>query len=241
MAKLEWDAVGSRVYETGTDHGVLYLQDDKNEYVKGTVWNGLTGVTESPSGAEANDMYADNIKYASARSAETFGCTIEAYTYPDEFAECDGSAEPIPGVRIGQQSRKPFGFSYRTEVHNDTASEADDGYKLHLVYNATASPSEKGYTTVNDSPEAITFSWEVTTLPVNVEGYKPTSLIVIDSTKASKDMMDALEAILYGTEDEDPRLPMPNEVIKIMKEAESSKPVVPPVVEEGGEDAEISG
>lgn len=241
MAKLEWDAIGTRIYETGTDHGVLYLQDEKNEYVNGVVWNGLTGVTESPSGAEANDMYADNIKYASARSAETFGCTIEAYTYPDEFAECDGSVEPVAGVRIGQQSRKPFGFSYRTEIHNDTASESDDGYKLHLVYNATASPSEKAYTTVNDSPEGLTFSWEVTTLPINVEGYKPTSLIVIDSTKADKTMLANLEEILYGSDTEEARLPLPDEVLKLMKEAESSKPVVPPVVEEGEEDPEIQG
>lgn len=217
MAKLEWDAIGSRVYETGTSKGVLYLQDDTNAYVKGFAWNGLTGVTESPSGAEANDIWADNIKYASMRSAETFGCTIEAYTYPDEFAQCDGSAEPTPGVFVGQQSRKPFGFSYQTEVHNDTASEADDGYKLHLVYNATASPSEKGFTTINDSPEAITFSWEVTTLPINVSGYKPTSLIVIDSTKADKTKLAALEAILYGSEESEPRLPLPDEVLTLME------------------------
>lgn len=214
MARLEWDATGERYYEMGTDHGVLYMQDDSNEYSKGVAWNGLTAVTESPSGAEPTDLYADNIKYASLRSAETWGGTIEAYTYPDEFAQCDGSAQPTPGVSIGQQRRVPFGFSYRTEVHNDTATEADDGYKLHLVYNATASPSEKSYSTINDSPEAITFSWEITTTPINVTGLKPTSIITIDSTKVDAAKLKQLEDILYG-ESEDPKLPLPDEVVKI--------------------------
>lgn len=214
--KLEWDATGTRFYEMGTDHGVLYLQDDKNEYSKGVAWNGLTAITESPSGADANDLWADNIKYGSIRAAEKFGCTVEAFTYPDEFAECDGSAEPIPGLSIGQQRRKPFGFSYRTEIHNDTASEKDDGYKIHLVYGATASPSDKGYTTINDSPDAITFSWEIDTTPVNVTGYKPTALMVVNTTKFEPEMIKKLEDILYGTEDDEARLPLPDEVISIL-------------------------
>ncbi len=217
MAKLEWDATGERFYEMGTDHGVLYLQDETNTYSKGVAWNGLTAVTESPSGAEPTDLYADNIKYASLRSAETFGCTIEAYTYPDEFAQCDGSYQPAPGVSVGQQRRVPFGFSYRTEVHNDTASETDDGYKLHLVYNATASPSEKGYSTINDSPEAITFSWEITTTPINVTELKPTAIITIDSTKVDKTKLGQLEELLYGTESAEPKLPLPDEVVNIFK------------------------
>lgn len=173
MAKLVWDKTGERYYETGVNRGVLYPQDSHGKYPKGVVWNGLTAVTKSPGGAEASDYYADNIKYASIRSAETYGATIEAYTYPDEFAACDGSAEITQGVMIGQQSRKPFGFAYRTLIGNDTASEEDDGYKLHLVYNSTASPSEKAYQTINESPEAITFSWEITTTPVDISGYKP--------------------------------------------------------------------
>lgn len=227
MAKLEWDATGERYYEMGTDHGVLYLQDDENKYTNGVAWNGLTAVSESPSGAEPTDLWADNIKYASMRSAETFGCTIEAYTYPDEFSICDGSYQPTPGVSIGQQRRVPFGFSYRTEVHNDTATETDDGYKLHLVYNATASPSEKGYATINDSPEAITFSWEVTTTPINVAGLKPTSLITIDSTKVDADKLEELEAILYGSTSEDPRLPLPDEVVELFG-TETKPPEVQP-------------
>lgn len=213
--KLEWDATGDRYYEMGTDHGVLYLQDESNEYSKGVVWNGLVSVTESPSGAESTDLWADNIKYGSMRSTETFGATIEAYTYPDEFAECDGSAVPSDGVYVGQQTRKSFGFSYRTEVHNDTATDTDDGYKLHLVYNASASPSEKAYTTINDSPDAITFSWEITTTPVNVAGYKPTSIITIDSTKADSAKLATLEAALYGDATTEARLPLPDEVISI--------------------------
>lgn len=216
MSKLVWDNTGERLYETGVNHGVLYPQSNSGTYPAGVVWNGLTGVTESPDGAEPNDLYADNIKYASIRGAETFGGTIEAYTYPEEFAECDGSAAVASGVYIGQQKRKPFGFSYRTEIGNDTSSDVDAGYKLHLVYNATASPSEKAYETINDSPDAITFSWEFDTTPVPASDHKPTSLIVIDSTKADPTKLAALEDILYGTSNSDPRLPLPNEVITLM-------------------------
>lgn len=212
MTKIVWDAVGEHYYETGTDHGVLYLQNDSGKYVKGVAWNGLTGVTESPSGADPNDMYADNIKYASVRSAEEFGGTIEAYTYPDEFAECDGSVAIADGVTIGQQNRKAFGFSYRTRVSNDLAIEEN---KLHLVYGATCSPSEKSYTTINESPDAITFSWEFTTTPVNVTGFKPTSIITIDTRKADAEKLAKLEKLLYGDEDQEPTLPMPDEVASI--------------------------
>lgn len=215
MAVLEWDKTGERYYENGVDHGVLYLQDDSGSYTKGVVWNGLTTVTESPSGAEATDLWADNIKYGTLRSTETFGCTIEAYTYPDEFAQCDGSAEPSEGLRIGQQTRKPFGFSYRTNVSNDTATETDDGYLLHLVYGATASPSEKSYTTINDSPEAMTMSWEVTTVPVNVSGYKPCSTITINSLKVDSTKLASLEKVLYGDTSSEAKLPLPDEVISM--------------------------
>lgn len=214
--RLEWDKVGDRYYETGVSRGVLYLLDENNEYANGVVWNGLTAVTESPDGAEANDMYADDIKYASLRSAEKFNATIEAYTYPDEFMECDGSTEIVKGVTIGQQHRNTFGFCYRTTIGNDTATEKDDGYKLHLIYGATASPSEKNYQTVNDSPEAITFSWEVETTPVNVAGHKPSANIVVNSLKADPTKLKALEDILYGTEDSEPRLPLPDEVATLM-------------------------
>lgn len=217
MAKLEWDKTGSRYYETGTSHGVLYPQKPDGTYSKGVVWNGLTGVTENPSGAEETALYADDIKYASLRSAEEFGYTIEAYTYPEEFAECDGSAVISPGVYIGQQSRSPFGFSYRTVIGNDTASESDDGYKLHIIYNSTASPSEKAYSTINDSPDAITFSWECSTTPVPVEGYKPSATITIDSTKVEKTKLKKLEDKLYGTTSEEATLPSIDEVISILK------------------------
>lgn len=215
--KLVFDKTGERFYETGTSHGVLYPQDTKGEYPKGVVWNGLISVTESPGGAESNDMYADDIKYASLRSAETFGATIEAYTYPDEFMECDGSKEVAPGVTIGQQNRNPFGFCYRTVIGNDTASDVDDGYKLHLIYNATASPSEKGYQTINDSPEAITFSWEIETTPVNIEGYKPTAAITINSLKVDATKLEELETILYGSTDAEARMPLPDEIIEMFK------------------------
>lgn len=216
MSKLVWDAAGSRIYETGDDHAVLYVQDATGAYPKGVAWNGITAVTQSPSGAESNPLYADNIKYVDLRSAETFGGTIEAYTYPDEWAECDGSAEVAPGVFAGQQSRKPFGFSYRSMLGNDTELD-QHGYKLHLIYNATAAPSEKGYQTVNDSPDAITFSWEISTTPINIEGFKPTSEITLDSTKVDSEKLKALEAILYGTDEADARLPLPDEIVKLFK------------------------
>lgn len=215
MAKLVWDADSKRLYETGVDHGVLYLKDASGAYTNGVAWNGLTAVNESPSGAEANDLYADNIKYLSLRSAETFGASVEAYTYPDEFAQCDGSAELAKGVMIYQQARKPFGLSYRTLIGNDVDGQ-DHGYKLHLIYGCTASPSERGYQTVNDSPEAITFSWEIDTTPVNVTGLKPTACITVDSTKADAAKLKALEDILYGTEQNEPRLPLPDEVKTLM-------------------------
>lgn len=216
MTAIEWDAAGKRFYENGTDRGVLYPMTSNGSYDKGVAWNGLTAVTESPEGAEPTDLYADNIKYATMRSAETFGCTIEAYTYPDEFSECDGSAQIAKGVFAGQQERKGFGFSYRTLIGNDTATSSDDGYKLHLVYGCTASPSEKSYATVNDSPDAITFSWEVKTTPVNVAGFKPTATLVIDSRYADPSKLAALEKILYGDSDTEPSLPLPATVITTM-------------------------
>lgn len=217
MAKLTWDNVGEKIYETGTDRGVLFVQN-AGTYSAGVAWNGLTAVSESPSGAEASPIYADNIKYLNLVSAEEFGCTIEAYTYPEEFEVCDGSASIATGVTIGQQARKTFAFCYRTLVGNDTDG-TDYGYKIHIVYGCLAAPSEKAYATVNDSPEAITFSWEVTTTPVPVEGFKPTANVTIDSTKTTKEKMAALEAILYGSESEESRLPMPEEIITLMGEA----------------------
>lgn len=222
MAKIKWDQSGERLYETGVKNGVLYLQSE-GTYPKGVAWNGLTAVTESPSGAEATALYADDMKYLNLYSAEEFGATIEAYTYPEEFAKCDGSAELAKGVMIGQQTRTAFGMCYRTVVGNDTDGEAH-GYKLHIIYGAMASPSEKAYATINDSPEAITFSWEVTTTPVNVANAKPTASIVIDSTKADSTKLQALEEILYGkdgTGDQqtgaaDPRLPLPDEIKTLM-------------------------
>lgn len=212
---LVWDATGERMYETGVKKGVLYVQSDSGTYPKGVAWNGLTAVTESPSGAEANAIYADDMKYLNLYSAEEFGATVEAYTYPDEFAECDGSAELVPGVVIGQQKRKAFGLCYRTVLGNDVLND-EYGYKLHIIYGAMASPSEKAYNTVNDSPEAITFSWEVTTTPVNVAGMKPTASLVIDSTKVDKSKLAALETILYGNETTEPRLPLPDEIKTLM-------------------------
>lgn len=213
MAILSWDNVGERFYETGVDHGVLYIPDSQGAYVNGVAWNGLVNVTESPSGAEAQPQYADNIKYLELRSAEEFGCTIEAFTYPDEFALFDGSVSPAPGVSVGQQVRKQFGLSYRTRIGNDL--DEDLGYKLHLVYGCTASPSEKAYGTVNDSPEPITFSWEVTTVPVAVPNLRPTSLLVIDSTKVSAPDLADLENFLYGTGGTDPSLPVPAAVLAL--------------------------
>ena len=217
MSKLVWDASGERYYETGVKMGVLYVQNE-GAYPKGVVWNGLTAVTESPSGAEATPLYADDTKYLNLMSAEEFGATIEAYTYPDEFAECDGSAALASGVFIGQQTRKIFGLCYRTTLGNDTDMN-DYGYKLHLIYGALAAPSEKAYATINDSPEAITFSWEVSTTPVNVTGYKPTASVTIDSTKVNAEKLAALEAILSGSDSDEARLPLPDEIATLMAES----------------------
>lgn len=224
--KLVWDKTGERYYETGVKQGVLYPLQTDGTYSKGVAWNGLTAVTESPSGAEATPLYADDIKYLNLLSNEEFGCTIEAYTYPDEFAECDGSASLATGVSIGQQKRKTFGLCYRTVLGNDTDNN-DHGYKLHLIYGCLAAPSEKAYATINDSPEAITFSWEVTTTPVTVAGFKPTACITIDSTKATAEKLAALEEVLYGkdgtgeqnTGATEPRLPLPDEVKTLMTAA----------------------
>ncbi len=216
MAKIVWDEVGKRIYETGVSKGVLYVQTDEGTYGKGVAWNGLTAVNESPSGAEPTPLYADDIKYLELTSAEEFGASIEAYTYPDEFEQCDGSASPADGVVIGQQPRKAFGLCYKTVKGNDVKNN-DYGYKLHLIYGAKAAPSEKAYQTINDSPEAITFSWEVTTTPVNVTGFKPTSCLTIDSTKVNAEKLKQLEDQLYGTETEEPKLLLPDEVINIFK------------------------
>ena len=221
MSRITWDDASKRLYETGVKMGVLYPIQSGGAYSKGVAWNGLTAVTESPSGAEATALYADDIKYLNLLSNEEFGATIEAYTYPDEFAECDGSASLATGVMIGQQKRKTFGLCYRTTLGNDVDGN-DYGYKLHLVYGCLAAPSEKGYSTINDSPEAITFSWEVSTTPVSVTGFKPTSQITIDSTKVDAGKLSALEDILYGKADNDangPRLPLPDEVATLMAPA----------------------
>ena len=214
MTALTWDQVGERLYETGVDHGVLYIPDGSGAYADGVAWNGLTTVTESPSGAESNPQFADNIKYLNLISAEEFGATIEAFTYPDEFGQFDGVETPAPGISVGQQSRKQFGLSYRSKLGNDVDG-ADHGYKLHLVYGAQAAPSEKAYATINDSPEAIAFSWDVTTTPVQVTDLKPTSLIVINSAKVDAATLDTLQAILYGDASNQPRLPLPDEIIAL--------------------------
>ena len=213
--KITWDKSGERYYETGVKRGVLYVMD-KGAYGNGVAWNGLTAVTESPSGAEASPMYADDIKYLNLYSAEEFAATVEAYTYPDEFAECDGSAEIAPGVTIGQQKRKTFGMCYTTVLGNDTDGN-DYGYKIHIIYGANAAPTEKAYATINDSPEAITFSWELSTTPVEVAGHKPTASLTIDSTKTTPEKMKAIEDILYGTESQEPRLPLPSEIAEVLK------------------------
>lgn len=225
MAKIVWDKTGEHFYETGVKNCVLYIPTE-GVYSKGVAWNGITAITESPSGAEATALYADDTKYLNLYSVEEFGATIEAYTYPDEFAECDGSAELVAGVKIGQQARKPFGLCYRTTIGNDTDGN-DHGYKLHIIYGAMASPSEKSYNTINDSPEAVTFSWELTTTPVNVAGAKPTASITIDSTKVDEQKLAALEEVLYGkdgtgsdhTGAAEPRLPLPDEIKTIMTAA----------------------
>lgn len=224
MSKLVWDKTGERYYETGVKMGVLYPQGTGGTYPKGVAWNGLTAVTESPSGAEPSPLYADDTKYLNLVSAEDFGATIEAYTYPDEFAECDGSAEIAVGVKIGQQKRKTFGLCYRTTLGNDVDGN-DYGYKLHIIYGAQAAPSERAFATINDSPEAITMSWELSTTPVTVTGFKPTAHLEIDSTKVKKEDLAALELILYGkdatsgsvSDGVDPRLPLPDEIAELFK------------------------
>lgn len=213
--KLKWDETGKRVYETGVSQGVLYVQTDEGAYGNGVAWNGLTSVNESPSGAEPTPLYADDIKYLELISAEEFGASIEAYTYPDEFEQCDGSSELGAGISIGQQPRKTFGLCYKTVKGNDVKNN-DYGYKLHLIYGAKAKPSEKAYQTINDSPEAITFSWEVSTTPVEVTGFKPTASLTIDSTKVSKEILKSIEDKLYGTESEEPTLLMPNEILALL-------------------------
>lgn len=213
MSKLVWDKTGEHFYETGVDHGVLY-PFQSGAYTKGVPWNGLSAVTESPSGAEVTALYADNIKYLSLMSAEDYGITIEAYQSPEEFDACDGTASAIEGVNLRQQTRQKFGFSWRTKLGNDTLGE-DYGYLIHLMYGGLASPSEKGYNTINDSPEAMTMSWEVSTTPVEVTGYKPTASVTIDSTKVDATLLAELEAILYGSADEEPRLPLPDEIISL--------------------------
>lgn len=215
MSVLKWDETGKRLYETGVKKGVLYVQDETGKYGTGVAWNGLTAVTESPSGAEATPLYADDIKYLNLMSVEEFGATIEAYTYPEEFEVCNGYAEAASGVYIGQQPRKTFGFSYVTTIGSDTKG-TKHGYKLHIVYGALASPSEKAYATVNDSPEAITFSWEVTTTPVTVANFEPTASLTIDSTKCDAEKLKALEAKLYGSESEEPTLPLPDEIFALI-------------------------
>jgi hypothetical protein len=215
MSKLVWDKVGEKTYESGVENGVLYPQDSNGAYPLGVAWNGLTSVSENPSGAEANPIYADNIKYLNLLSAEEFAATIEAYTYPEEFEECDGSADLVDGVTVGQQPRKSFGMVYKTGFGNDVDG-ISYGYKLHIIYGALASPSEKNYQTINDSPEAIAFSWDVSTTPVNVTGHKPTASIVINSKLVDADKLAALELVLFGDDGVDPRLPLPDEVKSII-------------------------
>ena len=215
MAKLVWDEVGSRFFETGVKNGVLFVQNDEGGYNTGVVWNGLTAVTESPSGAEETPLYADDIKYVVFYSNEEFGATVEAYTYPEEFEQCDGSASLGKGVSVGQQARRSFGLVYKTAVGNDIQGQ-DFGYKIHIIYGCKAAPSEKAFATVNDSPEAVTFSWEISTVPVNVEGLKPTATVVIDSTKCDAEHLAAIEAKLFGTDDEESTLLLPDEIKALM-------------------------
>ncbi len=222
MSKITWDDTGKRYYEMGNKFGVLYPMNDNGTYGTGVAWNGLVSVTLSPDGAEPNELWADNMKYAVLRSAETLGLTIEAYTYPDEFNECNGATEAAPGVFVRQQKRKGFGFCFRNEVGNDTGTDTDDGYKLHLVYGCTAQPSDEDFETINDSPDAITFSWDIDTVPVILNGHEPVSEIVIDSRTADATKLAALEAALYGGENTEPRLPLPSEVITMMSETQSS-------------------
>ena len=215
MAKLVWDEVGSRFFETGVKNGVLFVQNDEGGYNTGVVWNGLTAVTESPSGAEETPLYADDIKYVVFYSNEEFKATVEAYTYPEEFEQCDGSASLGKGISVGQQARRSFGLVYKTAIGNDVQGQ-DFGYKIHIIYGCKAAPSEKAFATVNDSPEAVTFSWEISTVPVNVEGLKPTATVVIDSTKCDAEHLAAIEAKLFGTETEESTLLLPDEIKALM-------------------------
>lgn len=216
MARLIWDEVGQRFFETGVKNGVLYVQDNDGSYKNGVVWNGLTAVTESPSGAEETPLYADDVKYLTLRSAEEFGATVEAYTYPEEFEQCDGSASIASGVTIGQQARRAFGLCYRTSVGNDIQGQ-NFSYKLHLIYGCTVAPSEKSYSTINDNPEAITFSWELSTVPVPVEGFSPTASLVIDASKVDEGKMELLENALFGDESNEAKLLLPNEIMELLK------------------------
>lgn len=216
MARLIWDEVGQRFFETGVKNGVLYVQDNDGSYKNGVVWNGLTAVTESPSGAEETPLYADDVKYLTLRSAEEFGATVEAYTYPEEFEQCDGSASIANGVTIGQQARRAFGLCYRTSVGNDIQGQ-NFSYKLHLIYGCTVAPSEKSYSTINDNPEAITFSWELSTVPVPVDGFSPTASLVIDASKVDEGKMQQLEDALFGAESNEAKLLLPNEIMEMLK------------------------
>ena len=216
MARLIWDEVGQRFFETGVKNGVLYVQDNDGSYKNGVVWNGLTAVTESPSGAEETPLYADDVKYLTLRSAEQFGATIEAYTYPEEFEQCDGSATIATGVTIGQQARRAFGLCYRTVLGNDIQGQ-EFSYKLHLLYGCTVAPSEKSYSTINDNPEAITFSWELSTVPVPVDGFSPTASLVIDASKVDEEKMQSLEDALFGDEQNEAKLLLPNEIMEMLK------------------------
>ena len=216
MARLIWDEVGQRFFETGVKNGVLYVQKDDGSYDDGVVWNGLTAVTESPSGAEETPLYADDVKYLTLRSAEEFGATVEAYTYPEEFEQCDGSASIAEGITIGQQARRAFGLCYRTSVGNDIQGQ-NYSYKLHLIYGCTVAPSEKSYSTINDNPEAITFSWELSTVPVPVDGFSPTASLVIDASKVDKGKMELLENALFGDDQNEAKLLLPNEIMELIK------------------------
>lgn len=238
MTQLVWDQTGARLYETGIDHGVLYIPDESGEYANGVAWNGLTSVSETPSGAEPNAQYADNIKYLNLFSAEEFGATLEAFTYPDEFAQFDGLGTPIAGVTVGQQARRSFGLSYRTKIGNDINGD-DHGYKLHLIYGCSASPSEKAYNTINDSPEAITFSWELSTIPVAVTGMRPTSIVTIDSTKVDADALSDLEDMLYGTGGSDPHLPLPDAVIGLFEGTLTEVTPIEPLFDSGDNEITI--
>ena len=216
MAKLVFNGVGDRLFETGVKKGVLYVMGDEGQYENGVVWNGLTAVTEKPTGAETTNLYADDVKYVVIYGAEEFEATIEAYTYPEEFEQCDGSAVLTTGVNVGQQTRKTFAFCYTTSLGNDTQGQ-DFGYKIHIIYGCKAKPSEKSYSTINDSPEAVTFSWDVSTVPVPVEGMNPTATVVIDSTRVEASKLKLLEEVLYGSSVEEARLPLPDEVKELLK------------------------